>query len=186
MAKKPTEDQFAQAWSMYQAGGTNGQIQEATGLNYSQMWLDRTRRELEAGNDTVGGWIATHDAKGLPLSTTAIGAQVVKARAADQSWGLIAVRARMPESRVRKIFTEVSALDSRGLRIGKGGRWVDDDARFYQGADRPRNGTELDPRAPVAAQVPTGEQAPTRRLPELAKGAPTPKVTPRKRVAKKA
>lgn len=186
MAKQATTEQYDQAWAMHQAGATNGQIQEATGLNYSQMWLDRTRRELEQGNDTVGGWIATHDPKTkAPLPNTVIGAAIVKARAADQSWGLIAVRTRMPESRVRTVFTEVSALDSRGLRIGHGGRWVQDDPRFYTGAERAKVGTELDPKVPVAQQVPTGD-APVRTLPTIAQrvGAPAPAKRVRKATKK--
>lgn len=184
---KPTKEAYDQAYRMFEAGNSNGQIQEATGLNYSQMWLDRTGRLIKAGKAPEG--CAAIPTEGV--SNTVIGAAIVKARAADQSWGLIAVRCNMPESRVRKIFTEVSALDSRGLRIGHGGRWVADDPRFYTGADRPMAGTELDPRVSVLAQVPEGTEAPTRVLPAVAAklaGTPKPRAPrkPRKAPVKKA
>lgn len=49
-------------------------------------------------------------------------AAVVKARAAGESWGLIAARAGLPEGKVRKMFQEATGKPSRGERIGRGGR----------------------------------------------------------------
>lgn len=54
------------------------------------------------------------------------------ARDEDQdSWGRIAVRMNLPESRVRKLYTLTNNKKDRGLRIGHGGRWVYNDPTLY-------------------------------------------------------
>ena len=185
MAKKPTQEALDQAFAMWQGGGSNGAIMEATGLNYSQMWLDRQDRTMDEN-----GRIETHDKNGQALPDTVVAAAIARCRAADESWGLIAVRCRLPESRVRRIFASATGISSQGLRIGRGGRYVADDPRFYSGADRPKVGTELDPGRPVLEQVPTGDENP-RRLPVVAEALvqgttpPKPRRT-RKATAKKA
>lgn len=53
-----------------------------------------------------------------------VAAGIVSARNDDQqSWGLIAARAGMPESRVRKIYRDTTGDSDKGNRIGKGGRY---------------------------------------------------------------
>lgn len=177
MSVKPSTESVARAIAMHEGGSTVAEIKAETGLNYSQAWLAWTATLIEADPTLHGGFIKVEGE-----SVTAVAAQIVRARDADQSWGLIAVRCQIPESRVRKIFAEATAIDSKGLRIGKGGRWVADDPRFYSGADRAKLGTELDPALPVHAQVPDGKAAPTRMLPVKAQEfAPKAKVrAPRK------
>ena len=162
MAIRPTSALFDQAWELHQAGATGAEIKAATGLNESQYVADRWKREMEADPAKYGGFI-----KGD--SDTALAAQIVRARDAGQSWGMIFVRCQLPEGRVRRIFKEATAIDSRGLRIGKGGRYVADDPRFYAGADRPKAGTELKPGVALSDQVPDPEATPVRQLPTVAK-----------------
>lgn len=51
---------------------------------------------------------------------------IVAARDEDlNSWGRIAARAGIAESRVRKIYEETTGTSPRGLRVGKGGRYPD-------------------------------------------------------------
>jgi hypothetical protein len=162
MSVRPTKDLFDRAWKLFQDGKTGAEIREATGLNESQYVADRWTRQMKADPKMFGGFI-TGD------SETALAAQIVKARDAGQSWGLIFVRCQLPEGRVRRIFKDATAIDSRGLRTGKGGRFVADDPRFYAGADRPKAGTELLPGVPVLNQVPDPEDTPDRKLPKIAK-----------------
>lgn len=57
-----------------------------------------------------------------------LAAAIVAARDDDQdSWGRISARAGIPESKVRKIYEDTTGNSSRGLRIGKGGRYVGDE-----------------------------------------------------------
>lgn len=48
---------------------------------------------------------------------------IVSARDDDGlSWGLISARAGVPESRVRKVYTDTTGKSTLGMSIGKGGR----------------------------------------------------------------
>jgi hypothetical protein len=150
---------YASAIKMREKGASQKQVLEATGLNYSQLWYYEESAKLrEAGK-----------LRPVPETMTEFGVAIAQLRVAGVSWGMIAVIYQVPESRVRRAFKE-TGLDSRGLRIGKGGRWVDNDPRFYTGADRAKLGTELDPTLPVAAQVPDPEAVPVRVLPKISKG----------------
>lgn len=92
-------------------------------LNYSQFWLYCQSQTLpqEAFITATEGsdpWFRA----------------IEKARAAGDSWGLIAVKCRAPEGRVRKAFSTASGLRSQGLRVGKGGRYLDNDPVLYAGS----------------------------------------------------
>lgn len=91
-------------------------------LTYSQLWLFHTRRFLPEGQDLAHLTPASKEGQ----------AAITAARAADQSWGYIAVRFNKPEAQVRKQYTEATGVKSAGLRIGRGGRWLDGDAVLYQ------------------------------------------------------
>jgi len=145
---------------------------EARGWKVSHVQAEfaALHAELKAGRH--GGYFP------VQASDTAWAAVIAKARTEGQSWGMIAARANMPEGRVRRIFKGSTALDSRGLRIGKGGRFVDRDPRFYVGA-RAKGGTELDPNKAIQEQVPDPEAPPVYTLPQRAEalvGGGTPKV----------
>lgn len=52
-----------------------------------------------------------------------LAAKIVDARDDDElSWGLISARAGVPESRVRKLYTDTTGKSTLGMSIGKGGR----------------------------------------------------------------
>lgn len=57
----------------------------------------------------------------------AVAKAVVKERNAGNSWGVLSARTGLPESRLRKIFEEQTGESARGNRIGKGGRYPDDE-----------------------------------------------------------
>jgi hypothetical protein len=171
--KNPSSAAFSRGLELFEAGATQAEILAATELNEAQWVAFRWTLEMLADPKRYGGFI-----KGS--SETALAAQIIAARDAGQSWGMIFVRCQMPESRVRRIFKEASGIDSAGLRIGKGGRYLADEPRFYMGADRPKAGTELVPNKPVLEQVPVDPEAqPERKLPMVAaavKGIKVPKA----------
>jgi hypothetical protein len=82
---------------------------------YSQAWLF---------------WAGTKLSDGERIPAT--GEAIAEARATGDSWGRIAVRAQVPESRVRKLYAEHTNLRSEGQRIGKGGRYLRDEDGYYQ------------------------------------------------------
>lgn len=173
--KNATAEVLAQAIALRESGQNHKEIMSATGLSHSQMERHFMAADLSSGA-IPGGFIAQPD------SETAKGAIITRLRNAGESWGLISVRFNEPESRTRKCFTEVTAIDSKGLRIGQGGRYVMDDCRFYTGSDRAKLGTELDPALPKLAQVPEPDAEAERKLAKLAKAA----EAKAKREAKKA
>lgn len=109
MAKNPTTEMFATALEMRRNGEGWKAILAATGLNYSQAWLHCATEERRE--------------QGLLVEGEVTEAVVADLRAQNLSWGEIAVRCQMPESRVRKLYTEQTGFKSQGLRIGKGGRY---------------------------------------------------------------
>lgn len=163
--KKATTEVLDRAFALAVEGKNHKEIMAATGLSHSQM--ERHFMAIAILGGTIkGGFLKS------PESITAKAAMIARLREAGESWGLISVRFNEPESRTRKAFAEATGMDSKGLRIGKGGRYVSDDPRFYTGADRPKLGSELIKGVPLAAQVPDPEAVPERKLPEFAAKGP--------------
>lgn len=178
--QKPTAAAYERATSMRKAGKTNKEIMEGApeGERLSHSQLERHFMAEDIGQ--YGGWLIQ------PESLTAKAALVAKLREAGQSWGVISVRLREPESRTRADFTEATGLRSKGMRIGKGGRWVANDRSFYVGADRAKLGKELTTARPIHDQVPNPDAPEQRQLPKLAEGAsPKPQRQSRKPKAMK-
>lgn len=166
--QKPTSDVFARATALRAEKRTNKEIMIETGLSHSQL----ERHFMAEDIDQYGGFLAQ------PGSDTAKAALIAKLRLEGQSWGVISVRFGEPESRTRKAFEEASGLRSKGMRIGKGGRYVSNDQRFYTGTDRAKLGSELVKAEPIAAQVPEDFDAEvTRVLPKVATLKPATKRT---------
>lgn len=101
------------------------------------------------------------------------------------SWGEIAVRLGLPEGMVRKAYRALDAKKDRGVRNGRGGRWVYDDQTLYQenrkaeGAwipstvvGRPQVEQLLNYKAPADAP-----KATPARKPRTPKAPATPKAT---------
>lgn len=191
--RKPTENAINRALALHLEGKTNKEITETAPegerLSHSQLEIAIVHLHIAP---TAAARACTREAcpwygpkLAQPESLTVKAAQVAKLRTEGQSWGVIACRYNEPETRTRRDFEEATGTRSKGMRIGKGGRWVQNDQRFYTGADRAKLGKELTRSAPISEQVPADPNQPEeRKLPELA-GAATPKPAPRKRAPKK-
>lgn len=132
--KNPTIAQLSLALELHEANTPMKAILAETGLNYSQAWYFIRSAELRATDK---------------LETGEITPQVISdLRSAGHSWGEVAVRCQLPESRIRKMFSEATGLKSQGQRIGKGGR-------FYYG---PISGQPLyaDTLKPTGTSIPVG------------------------------
>lgn len=158
--KKVTTTVLDQAVVLKAEGKSNKEIMGALNLSHSQLERHLLTLAVEAGNH--GGFLPQ------PESLTVKAALIADLRLKGQSWGLISIRFKEPESRTRKDFAEASGMNSKGMRIGKGGRYVSDDQRFYTGSDRAKLGSELFKGTPIHDQLPTDyDEVPIRVLPTL-------------------
>ena len=120
------------------------------GIGYSRGWLIVRRAWLEAhAPEAIVDWPTLRAAaekrykgnfnEALHLFTPV----AVALRDKQQlSWGEIAVRMSMPESRARKYYKAGGLRKDLGLRIGKGGRYAYDDQALYEG-ERIREGAHI-------------------------------------------
>jgi hypothetical protein len=95
-----------------------------------------------------------------------LSAAIVKARDTDNlSWGFIsaATRPYVAESKVRSLYTAATETDTRGLRIGKGGRYPGDE---NPNGDAPAKPAKKAPAKKVAAKkVAAKKAAPAKKAP---------------------
>lgn len=103
----------AHAVTLRQSGAKMKQIMAETGLNHSQ-----------AERAIMKATLTTADAEAFEASGTDLASRVRAARKAGTSWGVIGILAGEPESKVRRAWTEATNLESKGLRIGRGGRFA--------------------------------------------------------------
>lgn len=102
---------------------------------------------------------------------TEMGKKIVALRDKENlSWGVISARTRTPESTCRGLYTAATGTDTKGLRIGKGGR--------FPGSS---NGARPAKKAPVKKQV--AKKAPVKK--QVAKKAPVGKKAPGKKAPAK-
>ena len=129
--------------------GSDGRIKWAavetlTGIKYSRGWLILRHEFLAANNPS-----AFVDVKAAVAAATARATEekrlnefnadrdvlspiVVELREVKElSWGEIAVRCSLPESKIRSAFKLAAGKKDRGLRIGKGGRFAFGDPTLY-------------------------------------------------------
>jgi len=186
--KNPTAELVAEAVAMKNGGATFGQVQKATGLNYSQVWLPWFR---QANADRIIDPEASNYknllARARGFQRVAGGSGFVRNWALPEtSWGELSALTGLPESRIRKTFAEYTGVDSEGLRMGKGGRWLNDDQQWYMG-ERPddlrrvKAGTDFIAGKAGKAEAPTmkpqGEAPPkAKRTPNAAKKAKAAKL----------
>lgn len=135
-------------------------VEAATGIKYSRGWLIVRRAYLEKNHpnlliDVKGAMDkalkqATDagtegefnsrplDADGKPIKDSLTNGErrvmspiAHTLRDQELSWGEMAVRMGIPESKVRKLFRASGAKKDKGLRIGKGGRFAYEDPTLY-------------------------------------------------------
>lgn len=141
-------------------------IAEATGLPYGALW-----RAVVAGTMPTSERIVTTDANGMPLSDATLGARFAEARAAGQSWGYISMRSGVGEARVRSLFSAATGLNSKGLRIGRGGRFAAKRSDLYTGRDRNAKGTEVPMGTSLTQATPTNVRVLNRKVAAAVKKA---------------
>jgi hypothetical protein len=152
------------------------EIAKHTEVGYSRGWLIVRRAWLEVNapellipvaklmadataQATTAGTLGDFNAKSGGVTNgerRVLGPVVQDLRTKNNSWGEIAVRLGMPESRVRAIFKASGSMKDLGLRIGKGGRFALGDPTLY-----------LDNRRKEGAQIPAdfkGRPAPEQLL----------------------
>lgn len=112
--KNPSTAVLAKAVKMRTEGSAWPAILKATGLSHSQAEIAVLRASLP--KDAF-----------QPFSPEA----VIALRQKGTSWGEIAVRLSVPESRVRGAYKEATGKLSEGQRCGRGGRFLNADPDLY-------------------------------------------------------
>jgi hypothetical protein len=120
-------------------------VEALTGIGYSRGWLIVRRQWLEAfqpellvDTDALIAEAYAHFAelgKASEFNSVRDGLGKIAAHHRDSlalSWGEIAVRLGIPESRVRAAYRSLGSKKDLGLRIGKGGRWAYDASELYE------------------------------------------------------
>jgi hypothetical protein len=120
-------------------------VEDATGIGYSRGWLIVRRAYLELNQPGLivdtNGLIAearahfTENGRESEFNPVKDGLGRIAEHYRDNlslSWGEIAVRFGIPESRVRAAYKSLGGKKDRGLRIGKGGRFVYDEPVLYE------------------------------------------------------
>lgn len=110
------------ALAYLKSGMKQKEVRETLQLNHSQLDLIVYQNQLtEADFDRFleGGGT--------------LGERVAVARnQLSLSWGVIGLLAGEPESRVRREYAKQTEKDSKGQRIGKGGRWLMNEPTLYE------------------------------------------------------
>ncbi len=139
--KNPTNSDFRLAVSLRLKGKGWSEVLRDTGLSHSQAELAefRFKRDLaDLGVADLADW------KSVPVPEGSDAGEIVKAlRAEGISWGVIACRMHLSESKARRAFTATTSTKSQGLRIGKGGRFLDSKEnghRYYENGDNRKSG----------------------------------------------
>lgn len=104
--------------------------------------------------------------------------KVVKARENELSWGRIAARSGLPESKIKKIWEQTTGKSSKGERIGKGGRHPSENGQVKTAAPKAK-GVAAAKTAKAKASAATAKA-------EAAKAKAATKAPAKKAPAKKA
>lgn len=137
-------------------GLANRQIMAETGLNHSQV--ERAILKATLTESDVTRFM------GLGVD---LGSRAVAGREQKLSWGVMGILAGVPESQVRKAFETATQIKSKGVRIGKGGRYhygPDRGAPLYQDVLKP-TGTAIPVGANYDAAIAISVEQRITRLP---------------------
>lgn len=107
-------------------------LMAASGWTESRTWQVARRRVIETLQPQLLVNVSELT-KGLEADKVdpTIAKVIVKLRDQGVSWGEINVRLGISEGRVRSLFAKHSGRKDRGLRIGRGGRFVTDNPTLY-------------------------------------------------------
>lgn len=98
-------------------------------IGYSRGWLVVRWAEITLTSPSL--FVAVDFAGTKEQVIHRLGSAAQPLRDHGCSWGEIAVRLGVPESRARQGFKLVAGVNDKGLRIGKGGRYVADRPDLY-------------------------------------------------------
>lgn len=110
------------ALALLAEGKKQTEVREALQLNHSQLDLIVYQNQL-----------TEEDFSRFLEGGGTLGERVAVARnVLHLSWGVIGLLAGEPESRVRREYAKQTEKDSKGQRIGKGGRWLMNEPTLYE------------------------------------------------------
>lgn len=146
------------------AGKGSAQALKLTGLNHCQA-------DLAWYADVRNPKAVKFDPTFATKTETAQKAQLVQLRLAKTSWGCLAVITGWSESKVRNFFGRTTGLASEGMRIGRGGRFLSAEPRFYLGNMKGIGIEDAKPRSVDPKVAMAKADTVTTKLPALVKAA---------------
>lgn len=148
---KTTDPRYQKAITAYCQGMKDGKgsknLLKATGLSHSQA--DRAWYVSPLNPNRV----VDQSAKFAAMSEAAQGVWVLELRADGQSWGRISLTIGLSESATQTRFSTVAGIAAEGLRVGRGGRYLEDDPRRYVGNQKGNGVQDPKPRTVTAEEA---------------------------------
>jgi len=128
---KSNDPKFSAACKQYCQGMKDGKgskvLLKATGLSHSQA--DRAWYASELNPNRV----ISQATEFAAMTEEQKNAFVISMRIAKASWGKISLTTGESESATQTRFSRSSGIAAEGLRVGKGGRFLEDEPRRYLG-----------------------------------------------------
>lgn len=138
---------FKQVIALRAKGVSWKEVTAETGVGYASGWLAEQRANLDPKQVI----------KVDPTNVPALCQAIRHARLAENnSWGLLMVRTGLPETQVRRAFELATNIQSEGLRNGKGGRFLEDNADAYAPAPKVGWVRRLEDGAPLPEEIRSG------------------------------
>lgn len=148
---KTSDPKFAAACATYCRGMKDGkgskQLLKATGLSHSQA--DRAWYVSELNPNRV----ISQAPKFAAMTEAAQDAFVLEMRVKGESWGRISLTIGLSESATQTRFSKAAGVAAEGLRVGKGGRFLEDDPRRYVGNQKGNGVQDPKPRTVTAEEA---------------------------------
>lgn len=148
---KSSDPKFAKACQAYCQGMADGkgskELLKATGLSHSQA--DRAWYVSELNPKRVTPMVSEFAA----MTEAEQNLLVLKMRADGESWGRISLTIGLPEGTTQTRFSNAAGIAAEGLRVGKGGRFLEDDGTRYVGNQKGNGVEDPKPRTVTAQEA---------------------------------
>lgn len=148
---KTTDPRYQKAITAYCQGMKDGKgskaLLKATGLSHSQAdraWYISPLNPNQVKDQSVA-FAAMTDA--------AQDAFVIEMRVKGESWGRISLTIGLSESATQTRFSKAAGIAAEGLRVGRGGRFLEDDGSRYLGNQKGLGVQDPKPRTVTHAEA---------------------------------
>jgi hypothetical protein len=148
---KQSDPKFAKACASYCQGMADGKgskaLLKATGLSHSQADRAWYLSPLNPKH------VTDQSAQFAAMTEAQQNAFVIEMRTKGESWGRISLTIGLSESATQSRFSTAAGIAAEGLRVGRGGRFLEDDPRRYVGNQKGLGVQDPKPRTVTAEEA---------------------------------